>query len=875
MIRSCVISIKSETLRSHTLLLFSFLYLVDYSILQNRKLGKQSFRIPVYLSTKSKSWVRFSFKYPPAANTNDNFSDEAKTSNQGAEQSATTTFISDAIVVTAQPQEERSVNSLFYSSSSDHYVQDIKAFMAKPTILLTGTFASTDVHGSIYETTMPQAALTSNVYKNKLSGYLGFRATQVFKLVVNANPMQQGRYIMYAVHLGGVATPSALSHALACSNTIVQRTQLPHVEIDIACDTECTLKIPYVSSLNYFPLSALTNGSGVGSICRLGVSPYVALTTGLGSTTAGFTLWTHFEDVELIGPATPQSGNVFGSSKKRLSNSEEERGSNQPLSSSLIRISKAASLFNDVPMLSAYSQSVSWVSDILGKAAYSFGWSSPNQIAPADRVTRSIMPYAGNVDGMDQSQPLSMLTKASVGMAAGFSGTDIDELDFLHLAQIPAHRNFVPWTTAGVAGADLFSLFVSPVTSPASRVANALTYFDYIPAAFVCKYFNYWRGSVVFKFKLVKTQYHSGRLLVAFQPLSTINGTPAGPTLADTDYIHREIIDIRDCNEFTFIVPYLSNMPYCTTDNTKLSCHIGRVVMKILDPLVGPDTVSSTVTIIHELSMGPDFEVAYPSATTLTAGMDLTPQSGNVFGSDPCEIAQTVIGSGGPIKPDMAMNAEFCIGEKIKSFRQLLRFSQPLFARLVGQVGVANLAILPYATTIVRNQAIPDLPGHLSDLYSTLSSCYCLSRGGVRLKISTANTDTSVYTDVAYLNDTLAGGSSTIMYSVALTNSNVRSLVPYCIERHDNPVMEIQVPQYHRYISRITSETTASATYTYATGDAGFAPNVGVVFSTGCQTPATNLKSYTVFRSMGDDGNFGIFRSIPPMTALLTGVFAS
>lgn len=723
---------------------------------------------------------------------------------------------------------------------------------------------------------MPNSFLSGNtLYLNKFSGYLGFRATQVFRLVVNANPMQQGRYMMYAVHLGGVATSAALAYAAASANTLVQRTQLPHVEIDIACDTEATLRVPYVSSLNYFPLSAVTAANGNGAICRLGICPYVPLSTGLGSQDCGYTLWTHFEDIELIGPAVPQSGNVFGSTKARKSNSEQERGSDQPLSSSLIRVSKAASLFGDVPMLSSYAQSVSWVADILGKAAYSFGFSSPNQIAPAERITRSTMPYASNIDGMDQSQPVSLLTKAAVGMAPGFSGTDMDELSFLHLAQIPAHRSVTPWTTARSSGDQLFSTFVSPVTNPATRTQNALVYTDYIPSAFICKYFNYWRGSTVFTFKLVKTQYHSGRLMVSFTPVSTMNGTPGVPSLTDTAYLHREIIDIRDCNEFTFVVPYLSNMPYCSTDPAAQSCHIGRITLTVIDSLVGPDTVSPTVSVILEQSAGPDFEVAYPSSVSLTPGIDLTPQMGDVFGKDPCTIAETTIGASGPIKPDQSINSEYCIGEKVTSFRQLLKFASPIFARLTNTVGTTTLSILPYGTFIIRNQAVPDLPTHNGDFYSTLAACYTLSRGGVRLKILTQNTDTSKYCDSAFLSEISGAGVQTFMTSVAFTNSTIRTFAPYATERFDNPCMEIQIPQYHRYISRINSETPASGIYQYNSGDSGFAPNLKLNFLSGCQTPATNLKSYTVYRSMSDDGNFGLFKSIPPMTTLLTGQTAS
>lgn len=810
--------------------------------------------------------------------------------------SGTTTFITDANIVSADINFRQSMHSSNYSSSSDEYKQEIKDFMAKPTILLTNVFANTDGIGSFATTIQPHNALSLNtLYTNKLSGYLGFRATQVIRIVVNANKFQQGRYIMYAVQLGGSASTSALAVAAANTNTLVQRTTIPHVEVDLACDSEAIMKIPYVSALNYFPMSALLPGRSVyGAVFQLGLVPYVPLSSGTGSSTCGFTIWSHFEDVELIGPAVPQSGSVYSKSKKK-NESETERSQNmRPLSSTLIRVSKAASLFNDIPLLSDYSSTVSWATDILAKTASSFGFSRPNNVGSSSRITRNILPYLSTIDGADNSLPASYSVKNMVGPAVGFSGTKIDEMDFSYIASIPAWSADVPWGTATGSGALLMERFVSPVTDTFSNVQNGLTYVHFKPMSFVAEYFKYWRGSIVYKFKLVKTEYHSGRLCVSFNPASSATGATPIHSLNDSNYLHREIIDIRDCNEFTFVVPYISTTPYSTTNATKNSCQIGRVAVHVMEPLVAPDTVSGTIRLICEMSAGPDMEFAVPKRHQYSPALDVIPQMGDIYGGKPnaCSIAETNIGASSPISGDNNINAINCVGEKILSFRQLLKVSSLLLRTSSAVPGSGNnfFNITPFGTGHVINQAIPQIPYVSADLYSVLSACYVFSRGGVRFKnifnvngaVSTNNVigtnnitekfimDNDLVTSWLSFNDPVAASLSrvaTVSTSdhEGISNPFTRIFSPTQHELVSNGSIEVQVPQYHRYHSRINSECITSLLYPYNNNDGGFAPNVylSIKYPTSA-TPTTNL----LYRSCADDANFGTFKSVPPMTVV-------
>lgn len=70
------------------------------------------------------------------------------------------------------------------------------------------------------------------------------------------------------------------------------------------------------------------------------------------------------------------------------------------------------------------------------------------------------------------------------------------------------------------------------------------------PVAGLANVFAYYRGSLIFTFKLAKTRFHTGRLLIAFSPGTDIvdllgnRSTTAVNSMTTTNYLHREFVDI-------------------------------------------------------------------------------------------------------------------------------------------------------------------------------------------------------------------------------------------------------------------------------------------------------------------------------------------
>lgn len=795
---------------------------------------------------------------------------------------STTSFIADANIVSVQKAAAFKLDRRLFTSSSDGFSQEIRDFMGKPVINRSGLFSTGDTISTsgFAVTSEPVYTIANNViYSDKLKGYLGFRATQCFRLVVNANRFQQGRYMVYAVNMAGGGGNNKLVSGWA--STLTQRTTLPHVEFDLNCDTEAVIKLPYVSALNFFPLVAVTAASYAGSMYSVGISPYVALSATSGPTTCSYTLWTWFEDVELVGPATPQSGRISTSRRNKSEVERETRDMDRPISSTLMKVSKVAGLFNGVPLLSSYTTNVSWLADLLGNAAAVFGFSKPNQIASTSRISQAIAPYLGTLDTMDNSWPLSLTAKNALSTVTGLGGTDFDELSFKYLFSIPYWVQTSTFTTSNVVGDVLATMIVRPVPFQYTVTTNGVTTYNWGPLGFISNYFGYWRGTLIYKFKFVKTEFHSGRIAICYQPaVQHVAQSTFIPNYNSSNYVHREIIDLREANEITIEIPFLSALPYALSDWTKYGSGTGSWTIYVVDKLVAPATVSSSISIIVEMAAGPDFEFAVPTASNWTPAMQATPQSGLDTPNSVCEITSAkAIGSSSTLNNDGHMNAATCIGEKISSVRSMLKIFTPITRSLTGQTPGSYVNMVPYALPYAYLSTVPEQTTQAPDFLGTIHSMYAFSTGGVRMKVLPVGSSTDNAPLVAYsgyvpsalvkpgmLNSVVTSGTNDFIQSTVGESRNFGCTI---LERQNNSAVEVQIPQYFKTRMRITGDcAVTSSTVAYNHGDTGLAPPLFVSI----RVPYT-YGSLSAYRAASDDFGLGGFNSVPPMMSSVISNF--
>lgn len=768
---------------------------------------------------------------------------------------ATVTFVDDAAVVTRDMSSWATPSRGLYAPSDQMVAeQSLKEYLAKPISILSGTFATTDTLTSITSTSMPFGIMTTSggaMWRSKLSGYFGIRFTMNFRIVVNANRFQQGRYIMSFTHFGG-GTTNGTKTQLLNSNfripTLVQRTTVPHVELDLNCDTAAELTIPYVSVRTFQPIHEMLNVP-VGEQTTLGylnLYPYSPLVTVAGSTTATYRIYCWLTDVELVGAASPQSG---------LSDMEVANKSNGIVSGPLAAVSRGFREFESIPLLSTYARNISWVSDRLSRTAAMFGLSKPLQGDSLMKINPLSAPSHTTVDGDSDARSLATISKPGVVAIDGLAGTAFDEMDFSYITQKFAWFATNTWDTSAVTDSNIAVITVTP--NKTLTVAGPV--YNFTPVSYVANCFDSWRGSLKFRFKFVKTEFHSGRLSFDFFPnLPTVSNNTF------PEYVNRCIVDIREHSEVEICIPYTANTLY-----TEIGNNIGTLTVRVIDPLVAPATVSNTVTMLCEVAGGSDMEFFGPRFANTPQG--IVPQSGI---SEDCKIFSHTIGNTMVMaNPTLASSAG--PGEKISSFRALAKRFTPLRTNAVGTTtdsfGITVLCdALPVRTSSASLTYIE------ADFYGCIASFYAIVAGGVRIRDVISNgrlTKTSSATQAFYQT---SGTPATTSIITAVGTPLAADMMNNSIiqETGQNSIITVEIPQYSNYVGKASSDLIMEeglGTLRYnpnATLGSGNTNILKVVVSANngpLLVSTINPTLHTIHRSAADDANFYCFVSIPPL----------
>jgi len=778
--------------------------------------------------------------------------------------SSVTRMVSDADVVIAKPLVERRLDARILASAKTGNVQTISDFLARPQMVWGGAFATTDiVNVPIGGTKVPQGPLGIPIWYDKLKGAGAIRGDLHAKIVFNANRFQQGRYMLVWVPTGGAINYDVWDRMHRA--TLCQTTQLPHVEFDLSCDTEAELVIPHVTAQGWASIASNTTDFGNNGWLRL--IPYSPLVAPTGSTTANYTVFVHFENVEFAMAVVPQANvRVKTRVRRKVNPSEAEQKSQGmgPLEASFSAVSLAAGKFGGIPLLSSIFQPVGWAADLAASVSGAFGWSRPHN----SEHSTIMVPYNAsnrmtNVDVADNSTKLGYFDRNALEDVPGFAGTDIDEMALAYIQSISAYNQKVSWDASAVYGARLFELNCCPRDYTIQTVQSGVTLTHMSPVSYVSSFFALYRGSLRFTFKIVKTEFHSGRLQVSFFPFDTqVTPSPVSPSTYDCTYLHREILDIRDKSEFTFVAPYTSFSQYRTLGSSDR--HYGRVLVDVLEPLVAPSSVSSSVTILMEVSGADDLEFAQPSAPTFQICAQYVPQAGG----NTCLIVSEDIGKSDILNDGSASKA--CIGEKVTSFRQLVKrfslWSRPATSGYTTSTN--NLQIIPFLNSVASmgSALVYNAPLQKGDLITQISCCYALVRGSMRFKFVDGTTSTmNKYVVSSYAIDNSMSKTNPTLW---LTGGDLAGWDPnrsQSFYRTDiGGVPDVETPFYNRFHSAAVADTMASDKATVpALIYAGLGTAPRTLFN--CHQFAVPAPDPYIYRAAGEDFSLGLFVSVPPV----------
>lgn len=767
----------------------------------------------------------------------------------------TTTFQDDGHVLTQSVRLPTAYDGLAAHDSSA-----IADFLAKPKLVHSGTWSNAQAFETLLYTGSVSNLLASEPFWiNKMQGYKLVRGTAVFKLVLNANPFQQGKMIMsFQPCYRHLSTTQQAS----INTMMAQITTAPNVEID-ATESSVELRVPYVTPLSWY--DRLSQDYDWGTVFLHVLSPLATGAT--GSNSADYALYLSFENFETTAPFSAQSGKPV--TVRSVVRKEKERSAKGVVSGSLDLLSRAtgsmSDMFSNIPGIS-YVGKFSAAAAKAGEIAQIFGFSKPNASPPITDVVSFPFRYLANYTGQNSAPTLAYSHDQQIVNHDGIFGHDLDEMSFAYLKTIPALASVFNWSTSNVEGTGLMSTNISPATCMSSKTntitGSTLVYRAGSPLFMLHRLFGAYRGGVIVTIKFAKTKMHSGRIQVVFECFPG-----SFPSIANSMLTLREIVDIRETDSVTLHLPYMFGENYLNliTDGTEATHDnidaIGALSIRVLSELKAPDSVSSTIQGLVYYQPDCDFEYAGVGTGNLApfypqGGYE--PQSG-VY--DQGHLLTKGIGDSNCTDQGLTPNA-MSFGDPLVSVKQLLNCARPVTFNWSG-FNQNNVYMWPFGSTLYTNSGVPANPvleptqAFGGGFYSMIKSGYAFEKGGVRI----TNTNNLSNSTRAYLVPLSASFLSN-MIGTPPTESAVTAeyynVFPYTPSTSQRATLDVNVPGWQRANFRLNKFATPSDLSAPSVNNSCDAPYALSVY----QDSALPTRGWV--RSFCDDYRLGYFKGFAP-----------
>lgn len=500
--------------------------------------------------------------------------------------------------------------------------------------------------------------LTQPSIARKLANYELLRCNLNVKVVISGTGFHYGRTLVSYNPLNGYDEASTTRNFI--DQDLVAASQRPCIFLNPTDNSGGDMKIPFFFLKNYMSLSkgdysdmGVLDFKSFGNLLHAnGGDDPVYITTYVWASEWSLTMPT---SINPSGPTRmiPQAGGRPNpkkqnhGSKKATGNSKGRQKLNQGdeygkgiISGPASAVAKAAGMLTSVPFIEPYARATEMVASKLGAVASIFGYSRPAVIS--DFLLQKPSP-TGNLANMDASDAVNRLTMDSKqeltidSRTVGLDGGDQMTLDSIQTRE--SYLTSFTMSSSDLPDAILWNSYVTPNLFAINQSELHMT-----PMAMLSQYFSAWQGSIKFRFQVVKSNFHKGRLLVRYDPRSH-------SATVDNATNYTRVIDLAEEDDFEIEIGWGQNEPFLGAEQANASRvyyggarlptdsnnnHNGVIEVNVLNSLVSP-SVDSDIRINVFVSAGDDMKWGRPDPDKLrnlhyfpqtSATQEFTPQSG-------------------------------------------------------------------------------------------------------------------------------------------------------------------------------------------------------------------------------------------------------
>ncbi|APG76872.1 hypothetical protein 2 [Beihai picorna-like virus 39] len=528
---------------------------------------------------------------------------------------------------------------------------------------------------------------------NRLNNFHLFKGKMKIKVVINGNQFYWGRSLLSYL-------PFSTQGNFTTENTWLDKlpaSQRPHLWIDPSTSQGGTMELPFYFPRDAVDLTLQSEMQDIGKLWLLSTSPLHHPTS---SNAVAISIFAWVEDIELSAPTHISTGLLQPQSGKMESIPEEQ--SSGKISGPLTTVAKASDVLSEVPVMAPYAKMASATARGLGAMASLFGYSRPRlNEAPRPYKAHNVSNVA-NTDTSDNSTVLALTSNQDLSISPRTAGLgDSDELTIKSIAGKESLFITPEWRKTDNQDDVLFSMPVTPQLYRRDRKIIPVTNdgWAHTPMSYCALPFGYWRGTINFRFQIVASGYHKGRLLIVHDPVSSAD-------YPETNIVRSRIVDIAEERDFTVKVGWTKNFSYQevrTPDenepfaiggafNARRYQDNGVLTVYVLNELVSSSADSDPV-YINVIVSAEDLELAGPDNSHIATKTflptplefaakkeekELEPQAGVISSDMNTTPSQNIpedppsISMIGTPSPEDNL-ASIYFGERVASFRSLIK----------------------------------------------------------------------------------------------------------------------------------------------------------------------------------------------------------
>lgn len=521
----------------------------------------------------------------------------------------TVTFSEDGHVATREPASSHMKN--YESLADDALTHAVVDFLERPLPVTDFVWTSAQVEGvSLTWMDLPWDWVRKQMIAEKVAGFKYLRTSWEIRVQVNAQPSNAGGII--------IAFVPFYEQTGWLPVDILQYTGYRHVLLDVNQATSATLMIPHIHPEAYFDLTAadrklgrvvvavfskLAGGTDVeGTMYIRAVDPIITLPTGIKAATTPQSALLTVQGTKRTELTDRRSGLYPRASGQAQMAREKELMQKGPVENALRATTQVSKALGDVPIIGAVAQEISWWTNIAAGVAGMFGWSRPQDSTQPCMVQQTYFRSMANFNGDSKAKTLALDMDNQQKIPHEIFQTDKDEMSISHIASIPLAVDRFSITKTTDPETHIWGRYVVAGTKQFLPEEDKKR-FNPAYCDFLATYFKYWRGELVYTFKIFKTAFHSCRIRITYIPGLTKN----------QDFVfekcYTEVYDIRERTDIEFRVPFAYHKAWAAR-GVEIP---GFISVDLVNSLRNPSICADSIDIVVYKHAGPDFQVAVPA----------------------------------------------------------------------------------------------------------------------------------------------------------------------------------------------------------------------------------------------------------------------